>query len=419
MLSYKKVLAAGAALSAAALIAVPTATATAATHRSRAVTHAVVAAPRSYLGTSTRCFGVYPGKNVTYAPGCYGHDEPQVMPMSTVAGSASNITWTFVLGTDQAGATATTGMSFVDLGPTFWVGAALKDTKSLDDAAFEELQFYPDSVLAPVNQDGCTSGGGYSPSEKLNDWTVCSPAWAVNPSSFQEYAAFNKELTTATHPNNPMVMHSGDTISVSFAGSPYTITVTDLTTKQTGTIVMSGGGPNDADGPLGPLYPNGANVKTNSLPWGAVQDAPMGLSWEIGHPDFYIYTRAPECVPGQFNCFSYNVTQGWAKVTPFRILSVTFNKGKTDPTSWGVTDTQGGSAEDVEWCAKYAVVPSCTFPWYAYNSTLKALTFGTNYTGTKYAYNDELQFAATLGSCSSSFGFIYCNEPLSPAPPIK
>src|SRR5579864_6431561 len=34
---------------------------------------------------------------VTYAPGCTGHDEPELDPLSDAPGSASNLTWTVVL----------------------------------------------------------------------------------------------------------------------------------------------------------------------------------------------------------------------------------------------------------------------------------------------------------------------------------
>src|ERR1700758_400210 len=34
---------------------------------------------------------------VEYAPGCTGHDEPELDPVSTTAGSAHDLTWTAVL----------------------------------------------------------------------------------------------------------------------------------------------------------------------------------------------------------------------------------------------------------------------------------------------------------------------------------
>ena len=393
--------------------------------------HAAAPAPLDTWGgggggiRTTKCFGLYPGRKVDYARGCYGEDEPQINPISGVPGSASNITWTFVLGTDAPGATAATGVKFIDLGPTFSVDAAVNDTKSLDDAALAELQFYPDTVLKSGllkgTSAGCLPTGDYNATEKLNSWTACMPVWAVGPApSYQEYAAFNAMLTPSLpgHSAVPMVMHGGDTITVSISGSPYVVTVSDLTTKQTGTIILKAGAyASDTDGPLGPLFPTGGNLKTNFLPWGAVQDAPMGLSFEIGHPNLYLYPLAPYCLPGEFNCFSYNVTQGWAKVVPFRITSVTFNSGKAKPSSWGVIDTQGGSEVDVEWCGKYNAVAACTFPWYAYNARLKAITFGADYPGTTDAYNAYKQYATTP-KCTSTFGPIYCNSVLSSISPI-
>src|SRR5271165_3224464 len=153
MLGYKKALVVGVAVSAAALIAAPSVAATTGGRQSRFVVHAAKAAPLGTWGgggggaRTTKCFGLYPGRGVSYAPGCYGEDEPQINPFSTVPDSASNITWTFVLGTDAPRATATIGVKYIDLGPTFSVDAAVNDTKSLDDAALAELQFYPDTVL--------------------------------------------------------------------------------------------------------------------------------------------------------------------------------------------------------------------------------------------------------------------------------
>lgn len=34
---------------------------------------------------------------VTYSQGCTGHDEPEIMPVSSAAGSARDLTWTVVL----------------------------------------------------------------------------------------------------------------------------------------------------------------------------------------------------------------------------------------------------------------------------------------------------------------------------------
>src|SRR5258707_848599 len=80
---------------------------------------------------------------VQYSAGCSGHDEPELDPVSTAAGSARDLTWTAVLPTDGSFIVSATG-------PTFWFGGTVTDPKSLFGQAFLELQFYPDSIV-----DGC------------------------------------------------------------------------------------------------------------------------------------------------------------------------------------------------------------------------------------------------------------------------
>jgi len=308
----------------------------------------------------------------------------------------------------------------IDVGPTFWFGAALKDSHSLDSQAFEELQFYPDSTLAA---SGCASNGGFTVTSTPNKYTVCSPVWAVNPSSFVEYAAFNGMVTTTGSTTQPFVMTGGDSITVHYfkgtqTGAPFNITVTDNTTSTSATTLVldAGTGKSDPDGTLSPLA--GANTTSNFMKWGAVQQAPLSLSWEIGHPNIYKY-NVSECVPGQaFDCYSYNVTNGWLPITPLRITSAQLNNKTANPTSWTTTDSQGGSAEDVRWCGSYNAAGSggsCTFPWYTYNGTASAIEFGGSFTGTTDAYNTYHQFATTT-LCSG--GTIYCATTLSPKPPI-
>ncbi len=87
---------------------------------------------------------------VSYAPGCVGHDEPELDPVSAAPASARDLTWTAVLPTG--------GQSKVsDVGPTFWFGGTVTDPKSLLGQAFVELQFYPDSLVAKCFQDGAFS----------------------------------------------------------------------------------------------------------------------------------------------------------------------------------------------------------------------------------------------------------------------
>ena len=368
-----------------------------------------------------RCFGLYPNESdygsryIQYADGCYGHDEPDLAPISAVANTSQNITWTIVLPADGTGVGA---RAVVDVGPTFWFGAAVRDLKSLFGQAFEELQFYPDSTLsAPF----CSPNGNYSTTSTPNKYTVCSPVWAVDPSTYAEYAAFNRMLVRSGT-TQPLVMNAGDTVTVHYAkgtqtGSPLNITVADVTTgQQSAVLVLSGG----VDGPLSPL--SGTNTTSNNLQWGATQQAPLSLSWEIGHPNGYTYPAAPACYPGMFNCYSYNVTQGWQHTAPLKVKSVKFNNNTVTPTSWTVVDGEGGSQQDITYCGKYNApgsAGSCTFPWYSYNGTAAAIEFGGVSAGVTQQYGAFNQFRKAQ-TCAGLFGpnTLYCATTLSPTPPI-
>ncbi|HEX6490943.1 MAG TPA: hypothetical protein VF002_06180, partial [Gaiellaceae bacterium] len=90
------------------------------------------------------CIGHHPQDYVWYTHSCTGHDEPELDPLSSRAGSAQDLTWTVVLPTD--------GATRVDsVGPTFWIGGTVTDPNSLFGQAFLELQFYPNSLTT-----GCT-----------------------------------------------------------------------------------------------------------------------------------------------------------------------------------------------------------------------------------------------------------------------
>ncbi len=375
------------------------------------------------------CYGLYPGggqaavssgagfaskpayanKYIEYPPGCRGHDEPDVAAISSAANSASNVSYSIVLPTDGTG---TGARQVVDMGPTFWIGAATQDSHSLFGQAFEELQFYPDAMLASPY---CGSNGSFFTTHSPNTYTVCAPAWAVNPSTFTEYAAFNG-LLKRSGMSTPLVMHGGDTVHIRFfkgtqTGTPFNISVSDVTTGQSSqTLVLTGG----VDGPLAPL--SGANTTANFMKWGAVAQAPLSIAWETGHPNYNTYPLAPECLPGMFNCYSYNVTAGWQHSAPLQIKSAQFNNSTVNPTSWTVVDSQGGAQQDIVWCGSINALGSngtCVFPWYSYNGTAHAVEFGGTYPGVTNSYNTYNQFAKTA-ACSSRF----CATTLSPNPPI-
>src|ERR1700761_1247587 len=73
-----------------------------------------------------------------YTPGCTGHDEPELDPVSSAPGSARDISWRVML---PAG-----GLRPVsDVGFGFWFGGTVADPASAFGQGFLEVQFYPDT----------------------------------------------------------------------------------------------------------------------------------------------------------------------------------------------------------------------------------------------------------------------------------
>ncbi len=289
---------------------------------------------------------------IEYPDGCTGHDEPELDPLSTLAGSAQDATWTVVLPADGA-------VPVSAVGPTFWFGGPVADANSLGGQAFVELQFYPDSLVAR-----CTKGGGFAVSNAPNVFTACSPVFSVvpgkKPGHFKEVAAFNAMLTDSAAPKQPLVMHAGDTITVHWyvtsAADGWHVTVVDLTTGHEGTIVLNSA----TDGPLMPAY--STQQLGNSLYWGVVDDAPIAFVWEIGHTSLYSSSGGAVCAPGDTDCGSYDAAT-WSGISPIQIQSVTFSDG-SQAKHWATVSDQGGKAEVLLTCATYGG-PFCIYPWYS------------------------------------------------------
>src|SRR5215471_7474575 len=236
----------------------------------------------SHAQARTACFAHHfkyiPGQfEPTYEPGCTGHDEPELAPVSSAAGSARDLTWTAVLPSD--------GNSLVsDVGPTFWFGGTVADPKSLFGQAFVELQFYPNSVVAK-----CFTNGAFKVAFSSNSYSACSPVFKINltgnANKFLETAAFNAMLEDSSNPGNPLVMHAGDTITVHYYITPaqdgFHITVTDLDSGGSGTIILN----SSSDGPLMPAFDT--QQIGNALGWGIVFDTPNSFVWEIGHESIF------------------------------------------------------------------------------------------------------------------------------------
>ena len=334
---------------------------------------------------------------VDYTPGCTGHDEPELDPVSSLPGSAKDMTWTAVLPSNGAfGVDAT--------GPTFWFGGTVTDPKSLFGQAFYELQFYPNGITT-----NCTPQGGFVLKYSPGAYTVCDPVWSVvtsgKPGIFHEPAAFNGMLTDGSGPNNPLVMHAGDTITVHVYATPEAdglhITVTDLSTGGHGTIVLN----SKSDGPLMPAFDR--QTIGNALGWGIVNDTPNSFVWEIGHTSPFTSPASAFCVPGQSNCFSYD-GPAWAGTSPVQIKAVTFANGST-AKQWAAVSDFGGKAEVNHYCgaANYGQ-PFCLYPWYTLGTS--GYHYGVDYPDNLKDFGQADQFAQTT-QCGGPFGAnsTYCD----------
>jgi hypothetical protein len=325
---------------------------------------------------------------VKYLSGCSGHDEPELFPISDAPGSARDLTWTVVLPSDGTSPVSATG-------PAFWFGGTVTDPSSLFGQAFVELQFYPDALVT-----NCTPQGGFVVKYSPNTYTVCSPVWKLTatgtPGVFHEPAAFNAMLTDSSSPKNPLVMHAGDTVTIHWyttaAQDGFHVTVTDLTTGGSGTIVLN----SKSDGPLMPAYDTQAIG--NSLAWGLVNDAPNSFVWEIGHTSPFTSPAAEFCVPGETGCESYNAP-AWAATSPIQIKSVTFGDG-TSAKKWAVVSDFGGKAEVNQYCPVYGG-PYCIYPWYTLGAT--GYHYGVDFPDTVKDFGQADQFQQTT-QCGGPFG---------------
>jgi hypothetical protein len=346
------------------------------------------------------CIAHHPADFVWYTHSCTGHDEPEIDPLSNRAGSAQDLTWTIVLPTNG-------GVQVDAVGPTFWIGGTVTDPNSLFGEAFLELQFYPNSIVT-----GCPSGGGFNVRYSANTYSVCSPVWEVSKTGNSESAAFNAMLTDSAT-GGPLLMHAGDTVTDHQHATPAAdgmhIDVTDVTTGHAGTIVLN----SKVDGPLMPAF----NVQKigNALSWGLVNDAPNSLVWEIGHTGNYTTPAGQFCLPGSATkppCYSYDVPT-WLKFSPLQIKGVTFGDGSS-ATGFSAISDFGGIAEINKDCgaANYGQ-PFCTYPWFAYNGTDNAFTYGGDYPGTSKDFGQATQFDQVKDCTSPLGGFPqYCSTVL-------
>src|SRR5258708_28089674 len=269
------------------------------------------------------------GYQIGYTGGCSRHDERELDPVSSLAGSAQDLTWTAVLPKDGT-------VHVAAVGPTFWWGGTVTDPNphALFGQAFLEVQFYPDAIVST-----CSSDGGFNVTFAPDKFSVCSPVWQVTTTSNKENAAFNAELYKGSS-NKPLVMNGGDTIKIHFfevsASEGWHVSISDLSTGQSGTILL-----NSKYGPL--LPPFSTQQIGNALAWGLVNATPNSFVWEIGHTSDFTNPAGQFCVAGQTTCDSYD-TAHWLGFTPLQIKSVTFGY-RSDASQWAVVSDLGGNAE--------------------------------------------------------------------------
>jgi len=169
------------------------------------------------------------------------------------------------------------------------------------------------------------------------------------------------------------------------------------------------------DSKYGPMLPAFSTQQIgNALGWGSVNDTPNSFVWEIGHTSEFTHPASQFCVAGQAICDSYD-TAHWLGFSPLQIKSVTFGDGSS-PTGWAAVSDLGGAGEVNATCPAYGG-PFCTYPWYAFNKTDKAFTYGADYPGTQFNYGQATQFATTP-LCGGPFGpdSTFCDTVLSPTP---
>jgi hypothetical protein len=369
------------------------------------------AAPASGGSGGSGCIAHHPNYiedtfEVQYTSGCTGHDEPELDPVSSLPGSAKDMTWTVVLPSN--------GSYDVDAtGPTFWFGGTVTDPNSLFGQSFYELQFYPNGITT-----NCTPNGGFVLKHVRGVYTACDPVWSIHTTGqkpvFHEPAAFNAMLTNGT-PNTPLVMHAGDTVTVhvlqTAANDGLHLIVTDVTTGGSGTIVLN----SKKDGPLNAAYDT--QEIGNALGWGLVNDTPNSFVWEIGHTSPFTSPASQFCIPGQTICQSFNAP-AWAGTSPIQIKSVTFGNG-SQPTRWATVSDTGGKAEVLgnsfvgpTDCSSYGG-PFCIYPWYTLGSS--GFHYGVGFPDDVNDLGGVDQFAQTL-ECGGPFGpnSTYCDTVVLP-----
>ncbi|MDE1837896.1 MAG: PKD domain-containing protein [Euryarchaeota archaeon] len=344
--------------------------------------------------TSTWCLGLYPTPNISYTPGCYGHDEPTISYMSSAASSGADASWWEVL--PKNGATLEQG----DLYATFWYGGTVKDSASLNGVAFLEWQFYPLAPAATGAGSGttdCGAGGNFNGNYPSTDlWFSCVIVWEVVGSNEQAaYAGPVDYWTGGADSTAILEMHSGDQIYANYTGSPtgtgWTMTLHDLNTGQFGQTSLSG---SLCVSTGCPLNPDTGVATWCQLSWGASCPGQVAWAYEIGHS--LNPAAGASCNPGDGTCDSYNPT-AWTSVGQNEISLPVLGvpSAREYPLRFGFSSSQGGLTE-VNGSAGCPGGVNCVYPWYIYQSQDYSFTYQASASSNNtYDYGNANQYSTT------------------------
>lgn len=356
------------------------------------------------------CDGMYWAQGIGgwYQPTwCYGHDEPTISYVSNAPHSGEDASFQVVLPADTA------LMPQGNLYATFWFGGVVADVNSTagGGAAFLELQFYPSPPAFTGSGSGtqdCLPNGAFNYvwTPGSNDWFVCAIVWQLtgNSASPTEDAAIATPLNLAGGSNQIFEMHSGDRVYVNYSGvaqtSPWNLHVTDLTSAQSGTVVLQNG-----TLVLSPYYTTAA--ASNALGWSASGAGAIAFAYEVGHslnPAVITNPVNGGCTPGDLNCYSYwpgKWSQSGQNVLALPVLGT--GTEATYPTSIGLSSSQGGETEvNQSACVQpsFSTLRNCMYPFFIYRSGSYGFTMDADLSvaNITHDYGNEYQFPGDIST---------------------
>jgi hypothetical protein len=288
--------------------------------------------PEQYeAGYNTRAGGAYSHGRFVDNGHYVGHDEPSVKFISSVPGSAFQMTYFMKLPTDPAKPPTNTGSrtKYAELTGAAWFGLPLCDPQSYpinlctphSDAntglnsptdagsAFSELQFYAPGFTPFQDNSSCTKTK-YCVAMTIDSLASHFNFVDINPNCPEpvNFAYLQRNGVPAGPPSPQLTnghtftpnaqtleMNPGDVVKVAISDpltgptAGFTATVTDMTTHQTGFMIASAANGfmnTDAATCAGSPFTFHAEYNTaaqqNQVPWAALQGGVL-MEQEIGH----------------------------------------------------------------------------------------------------------------------------------------